>query len=676
MATSTGSVSTAAGPLDVETLVKQLMAAESKSRLTNLKGKASAFNTLISAYGNFKGALTTYQNAIKGLTSASFSSQKSAISNAGTGSNLTTDPFTADINTDETTKKLAQKLKSGGFTAGQLFNAGDSIAIKVGTDQPTFVTLKANSTLAGVRDAINASKAGVTASIVTDGSGDHLVLEANAGGTANTIKITANGSLAGLSYDASSNQPSAVTQIQAPRDATKAASGKYTVSVSQLAQAHKVSSAGIAPGTTFEKGVLAIKTGNGSTAIIKPRTNTLAGVRDAINASDAGVNAAIVSDGKNDHLVITAKDSGAANSLRITGTDNFSVFSFDPSGKLTTPGVPTGQAFSAGNLTLQVGGKSVSITPTDLDGSGAIGLNDVVASINGANAGVTASISNDGTQDHLVLTPAGTDPVMITGSGDYAPLSGSTMGQLSKAQDSSLSIDGVTVTSPSNKVSDAISGVTLNLAKVTTAADSFTLSISNDTSGVSTAANTFVSAYNALVKAVNSLTRQTPSTTKGEANTSSPLGAESSVKTVMEQLRGTLLTSMSDATGTMSLSQIGISFQKDGTLALNADKLSKATAQNFDGVSNLFSSSNGVIPKLQKLMDGILGDSGIVASKSKGLQDSLKVNTDQQAAVNARLLTLKDSYTNQFNRLNLTLATMQSRQTYLTQQLAKLNGNK
>ncbi|WP_343582921.1 flagellar filament capping protein FliD [Herbaspirillum sp.] len=673
MATSTGSVSTAAGPLDVETLVKQLMAAESKSRLTNLKGKASAFNTLISAYGNFKGALTTYQNAIKGLTSASFSSQKSAISNAGTGSNLTTDPFTADINTDETTKKLAQKLKSGGFTAGQLFNAGDSIAIKVGTDQPTFVTLKANSTLAGVRDAINASKAGVTASIVTDGSGDHLVLEANAGGTANTIKITANGSLAGLSYDASSNQPSAVTQIQAPRDATKAASGKYTVSVSQLAQAHKVSSAGIAPGTTFEKGVLAIKTGNGSTAIIKPRTNTLAGVRDAINASDAGVNAAIVSDGKNDHLVITAKDSGAANSLRITGTDNFSVFSFDPSGKLTTPGVPTGQAFNAGNLTLQVGGKSIGVTPS---GSAPFGLSDIVASINGANAGVTASISNDGTQDHLVLTPAGTDPVMLTGVGDYAPLSGSTMGQLSKAQDASLSIDGVTVTSPSNKVSDAISGVTLNLAKVTTAADSFTLSISNDTSGVSAAANTFVSAYNALVKAVNSLTRQTPSTTKGEANTSSPLGAESSVKTVMEQLRGTLLTSMSDATGTMSLSQIGISFQKDGTLALNADKLSKATTQNFDGVSNLFSSSNGVIPKLQKLMDGILGDSGIVASKSKGLQDSLKVNTDQQAAVNARLLTLKDSYTNQFNRLNLTLATMQSRQTYLTQQLAKLNGNK
>ncbi|WP_432240183.1 flagellar filament capping protein FliD [Herbaspirillum robiniae] len=674
MASSTGTISTSAGPLDVATLVKQLMAAESKSRLTNLTGKASAFNTLISAYGNFKGALTTYQSAIKGLNAASFASQKAAVSNAGTGSNLTTDPFTADVNTDESTKILAQKLKSGGYPQGQVFNAGDSLAIKVGTNQPTFVTLKANATLAGVRDAINATKnIGVTASIVTDAAGDHLVLEANTGGTANTIKVTANNSLAGLNYDASSNQPSTVTQIQAPRDATKAASGKYSIGVSQLAQAHKVSSAGITPGTTFENGVLAIKTGTGSTAIIKPKSNTLAGVRDAINASEAGVNASIVSDGKNDHLVITTKDSGAANNLRITGTGNFSVFSFDPSGKLSSPGVATNQAFSAGGLTLQVGSKTVAINPTDLDNSGAIGLNDVVASINAANAGVTASISNDGTQDHLVLTPTGTDPVALTGTNDYAVLNGSSMGQLAKAQDAKLTIDGVLVTSASNKVTDAISGVTLNLSKVTTAADNFSLSISNDTSGVSTAANTFVSAYNTLVKAVNSLTKQTPSTTKGEANNASPLGAESSVKTVMTQLRGALMTSISEGAGGLSLSQVGISFQKDGTLALDASKLSTATTKNFEGVSKLFTSTDGVVPKLQKLMEDILGDNGLVATKTKGLQNSLKVNTDQQASVNARLLTMKDAYTNQFNRLNVTLATMQSRQSYLTQQLAKLS---
>ncbi|WP_284078001.1 flagellar filament capping protein FliD [Herbaspirillum aquaticum] len=670
MATSTGTISTSAGPLDVSTLVNQLIAVESKSKLTPLKTKESGFNTLISAYGSLKNALSSYQSALKTMTAASFSAQKTTVANAGTGTNLTTDPFTADANSDDSTKVLAQKLKSGGYASGATFNAGDSIAIKVGTNPPTFITLQANATLAGVRDAINASKAGVTASIVTDGSGDHLVMESNTGGTANTIKVTANNSLSGLSYDPT--VAGSVTQIQAPRDATKAAAGKYSIGVSQLAQAVKVSSAGIAPGTTFDNGVLAIKTGNGSTTLIQPKTNTLAGVRDAINASDAGVNAAIVSDGTNDHLVLTAKDSGAANNLRVSGTGNFSVFNFDPSGTVTTTGVATNQTYASGSLALQVGNKSFTITPTDLDGSGAIGLNDVMKAINDANTGVTASISNDGSKDHLVLTPTGTDAIKLVGSNDYADLSGSSMGQLAKAQDAKLTIDGVAVTSTSNKVSNAISGVTLNLAKVTTSADNFTLSIANDTSGLSTAANTFVTAYNNLAKAITNLTKQTPSTTKGQASTGSPLAAESSVLNMMTQIRSTMLGALGDDGG-MNLSQVGIAFQKDGTLALDATKLTTAGNKDFDAVSKLFTGTSGVVPKLQKVLDSILSDSGTLASKTKGLQDSLKIVTDQQTAANDRLQTLKDNYTNQFNRLNVTLATMQSRQSYLTQQLAKLS---
>lgn len=670
MATSTGTISTSAGPLDVSTLVNQLIAVESKSKLTPLKTKENAFNTLISAYGSLKNALSSYQSALKVMTAASFSAQKTTVSNAGTGSNLTTDPFTADANSDDSTKILAQKLQSGGYASGTTFNAGGSIAIKVGTNQPTFITLQANATLSGVRDAINAAKTGVTASIVTDGSGDHLVLESNTGGTANTIKVSANNTLSGLSYDPSVS--GSVTQIQAPRDATKAAAGQYSIGVSQLAQAVKVSSAAIAPGATFDNGVLAIKTGNGSTALIQPKTNTLAGVRDAINASDAGVNAAIVSDGTNDHLVLTAKDAGAANTLRVSGTGNFAVFAFDPSGTVTTTGVATNQTYSTGSLALQVGSKSFTITPTDLDGSGAIGLNDVMKAINNANTGVTASISNDGSQDHLVLTPAGTDAIQLTGSSDYAGLSGSSMGQLAKAQDAKLTIDGVAVTSTSNKVSNAISGVTLNLAKVTTSADNFTLSIANDTSGLSTAANSFVTAYNNLAKSVANLTRQTPSTTKGQASTGSPLAAESSVLNMMAQIRSTMLGALGD-NGSMNLSQVGIAFQKDGTLALDATKLTAAGNKDFEAVSKLFTGTGGVVTKLQKVMEGILADSGTLAAKTRGLQDSLKIVTDQQTAANTRLQNLKDNYTNQFNRLNVTLATMQARQSYLTQQLSKLS---
>jgi flagellar hook-associated protein 2 len=181
-----------------------------------------------------------------------------------------------------------------------------------------------------------------------------------------------------------------------------------------------------------------------------------------------------------------------------------------------------------------------------------------------------------------------------------------------------------------------------------------------------------VSAYNTLAKAVASLTKQTPSTTKGEANTNSPLASESTVLNLMGQIRSTMLGALGSS-GAANLSQVGISFQKDGTLALDATKLNAAATKNFDAVSKLFGAEAGVLPKLQKLMDNIVGDSGALATKTKGLQASLKLVTDQQSAVNVRLQTIKDTYTNQFNRLNVTLAGMQSRQSYLTQQLAKLN---
>ncbi|MBG7618403.1 flagellar filament capping protein FliD [Herbaspirillum sp. AP02] len=685
MATSTGTISTSAGPLDVATLVSQLISAESQSQLTPLTTQASSYNTLISAYGSLKSALSTYQSAIKGMSAASFSSQKSSVSNAGTGSSLTTDPFTADINSDDSTKILAQKIKSEGVASGTTFSAGDSLAIKIGTNSPTFITLKANSTLAGVRDAINASKAGVSASIVTDGSGDHLVLESNTGGTANTIKVTANNSLSRFAYDPSSSTPSTTTQIQAPRDATKAASGTYSVGVTQLAQTAKLSSASITPGSTFENGLLAIKTGTGSTTIIKPTTNSLAGVRDAINSSDAGVNATIVSDGTNDHLVLTAKDSGATNTIKVTGTSDFAVFNSDPSGTVTTPNVGNSQLFTTGSLNLKVGDSTIAINPT-ANGSGDIDLTQVMTAINGAAAGVTASITNDGTNSRLVLTPNAanaTAAISLAGSGDYSGLTASGMGQLLKAQDAKLSIDGVTVTSPSNKVENVISGVTLNLSKVTTSADDFTLNISNDTTGLTSAANTFVSAYNTLAKAIASMTAQTPSTTLGQANTSAPLASESSVQTIMTQLRNTLFSSVDGGNGINTLSDIGIGFQKDGTLALDATKLSTAATNNFAGIANLFagtdpdttnttSSKNGIVTKLTTLMTNLLSDTGIIATKTNGLQASLKINQDRQTAVQSRLSNLKDAYTNQFNQLNITLASMQSTQSYLTQQLASL----
>ncbi|WP_288393636.1 flagellar filament capping protein FliD [uncultured Herbaspirillum sp.] len=677
MATSTGSISTSAGPLDVANLVTQLVAVESKSRLAPLASKADGFNALISAFGNLSTALTTYQNALAGLTAAKFSAQKAAVVNSGKSADGKTaaDAVSADINVDDSTRALAQKLQSSGFASGHLFRAGDSLAIKVGDKPPTFITLKADATVSGLREAINAANAGVSASVMRDDAGEHLVLESNTGGTANTLKVRSNNSLSAISFDPQQNRSGAMTQTQAARDASSAAAGSYAISVEQLAQAHKLSSAGISPGTTFDVGVLAIKTGTGSTALIKPNNHSLSGVRDAINAADAGVNAAIVSDGKQEHLVLTAKQSGAQNAIRVSGTGDFAVFSSDPSGQLSTASVATDKRFGKGTISLAVGGRSFDLAPTASTAGSAPGLADVARAINEAKAGVTASVQREGqgekAVERLVLSNSGSEPVSLRGKGDYALLSASAMGQLQRPQDALLSVDGVAITATSNKISNAISGVTLNLNKTTTANDRFTLTVSNDTSGASSAVTSFVNAFNALSKTLAELTRQSPSKVRGQAGEHGPLATETIVQSLIGQIRHAVLGAVA-GNEHGSLAAIGVSFKKDGTLALDNARLTKAGNGNFDAVARLFTAKEGVVTRSQALLEKVLGEQGLLAGKTRSLQNSLKTVTDQQAAARERLATLRDSYTNQFNRLNVTLAKMQSTQNYLAQQLARL----
>lgn len=677
MATSTGSISTSAGPLDVANLVNQLVSVESKSRLTPLASKADSFNALISAYGNLGTALTTYQNALAGLTAAKFSAQKAAVSNNGRSSDSKSgnDAVSADINTDASTKAQAQIIKSAGFANGHLFKAGDSLAIKIGEASPSFITLKADATINGLRDAINAARAGVTASVVRDDAGDHLVLESNTAGTANLLKVRSNNSLSAISFDPQQNRAGAMTQTQAARDATSAAPGSYAISVEQLAQSHKLSSAGIAPGSTFDLGVLAIKAGNGSTALIRPANNTLAGVRDAINAAAAGVNASIVSDGKQEHLVLTAKESGANNALRISGTGDFAVFSSDPSGNASTAPVTPEKRFGQGTVNLSVGTRTINLKPASATAGAAPGIADVARAINEAKAGVSATVQREGQGDkaveRLVLSASGSDPVSLRGSGDYAVLAANAMGQLQKPQDARLSIDGVAITATSNTIKDAISGVTLNLNKTTSTTDKLTLAISNDSSGVGAAVNSFVNAFNTLAKTMAEMTRQAPSKVRGQAGEQGPLASESMVRALTGELRNAVLASMpGNALG--SLTAIGVGFKKDGTLALDSERLAKAGERNFEAVAQLFSGKEGLVARTRSLLDKVLGEQGLLAGKTRGLQGSLKIVSDQQAAARARLANLRDSYTNQFNRLNVTLSKMQASQNYLTQQLARL----
>lgn len=225
----------------------------------------------------------------------------------------------------------------------------------------------------------------------------------------------------------------------------KAIPASYQIGVTQLAQQHKVASAGyattdavIGSGTlniqfgTYDSGLNTF-TANADKAAksisIAPANNTLAGIRDAINAANAGVTATVVNDGTaaGNRLVLTSSDSGASNSLKISVTD-------DDGTALNTTG----------------------------------------------------------------LSALAYDPTAAVGSGKN-------LEQKAAALDALLDIDGIAVKQSTNTVKDAIDGVTLNLAQ-TNVGQKLTLVVGRDNKAVTDAVQAFVKSYNDASGTLKNLT--------------------------------------------------------------------------------------------------------------------------------------------------------------------------
>lgn len=225
-------------------------------------------------------------------------------------------------------------------------------------------------------------------------------------------------------------------------------------------------------------------------------------------------------------------------------------------------------------------------------------LQGIRDAINAAKVGVTATLISDGsaTPDRLIITSdktGETSSMKINVSGDaaiqnlleYDPTGTQNLTQNSAAQNTKLTVNGTAISSASNTVLEAIQGVTLNVSKI----GSTTLSIAQDTSAVETNVKAFVKAYNDLNTTIKNLTAYTPPTKAGELGTGGPLVGDGTVRTIQEQLRKTLTGSLTGlSNSTISLSQIGVSFQKDGSLALDSTKLQKAMTSNFSSIGELF----------------------------------------------------------------------------------------
>jgi len=105
-------------------------------------------------------------------------------------------------------------------------------------------------------------------------------------------------------------------------DSTKANRGTYSVEVTSLAGAQALASRDVfadRDATSVGQGALTLSVGDKTTSITVDSSNdTLQGLANAINDSDAGVSAGVIDTGNGFQLVLSADETGTANSVSIS----------------------------------------------------------------------------------------------------------------------------------------------------------------------------------------------------------------------------------------------------------------------------------------------------------------------------------------------------------------------
>ncbi len=180
--------------------------------------------------------------------------------------------------------------------------------------------------------------------------------------------------------------------------------------------------------------------------------------------------------------------------------------------------------------------------------------------------------------------------------------------------------DSYTVIRSSNSISDAIQGVTIDLQS--TSATNVSLNITRDSEEIITSVETFVESYNELLSSMSKLK-------EGD------LSGDGTLRLVETQVRS-VLGSNASVTGAYSYaSDIGISFQKDGTLTFDRNKLTDAMQDDLTSVAELFANDDqGFAFRLDAKLTGMLGDDGLIDAREEGLNASVD-NNNKEIAVNA-----------------------------------------
>ena len=491
---------------------------------------------------------------------------------------------------------------------------------------------------------------------------------------------------------------SSTNSSQVSASATSAATeGVYTVKVAQTAQATVLSAAGFTDTAESDAddqlvALSAFSLSQGSVTYA-PKSLT---VDDSIDFTTSNVVTFTLNGGQQQTFTIssdvtTLADLSEAINDAVTSGVLSGVEASVSSSVLTLTSTNPLRGISTATVTTGTVDVSVhtSVLPTDLS------IRDLATQINDLGAPIQANIveTSDG---NYTLTVRSTstglaNDVALSGLsvGDGSSYAFSTVTEMQSARDAVFSVNGLSATRSSNQISDVISGVTFTLtspldAGYDSATDSTTGSFSTNAASLlsASAATTttiqiassqddktssvvqgFVTAFNDLVTLYNTETTSSlDETTRGQLN------GDASIRDFMNQLKDLYLRglTLADESTTITFSSMGVTLNRDGTLALDNSALSAAIASGLQeklaaGVTvGRKSESISFTSYITTALRTTSGMEGLLARRTDEIEAQQTALTNRKAQIESRLAIIQERLYSKYAALDALIFKLQN----------------
>ena len=296
-------------------------------------------------------------------------------------------------------------------------------------------------------------------------------------------------------------------------------------------------------------------------------------------------------------------------------------------------------------------------------------------------SGLSANIQTDSNGSRLILTST------TMGTGSELTLSGTSGLDVGSTvvdypKDAEYSIDGVASVSKTNNIEGALSGVNIKLVAVSTFKTGTTgdknatlITVSTNNAALKSGVKGFLDSYNALITAMNAETKVTKNL--DGSTTPAALTGDSTMRSLQAAIRN----EFNELSGTgqfKSLAQFGISTSSTtGLLTIDDKKWDAAVKTNGADINSMFTGKDGMLARMKSATDDFAkATTGVLATRSTSLSDSLKDLSKQQETLNERMDLLTKSLSDKYNAMDTLVAQLRQQSTSVMTTLNALNNPK